>query len=97
MFTTGFRDHSGKKKWRDEKNPEAVSDFQKAVLSKKDRAVSSYELTMIVTPCTRLAHAQAKQNPSMEDGWRHEILLLAGKLLAFKSYYEMKSQFSLIL
>lgn len=51
------------------------------------RQGSSCELTMIMTPCTRLEYAQAKQNPHMEGGSRPDIPLLAGELLTLKSCY----------
>lgn len=55
------------------------------------------ELTVLVTACTRPEKAQARQKPQHSDGGRHGVSLLAEELLAFGSFCERKSPFSLII
>jgi hypothetical protein len=89
MFIIAVRNHCGKRKWKD-KNLEAVNNFKETMFSRKKQGGRAYEFTMIVTACTRLAHAQTKQNCRLKGGDTNEIPCLVEELLAFESCYVMK-------
>lgn len=61
----------------------AVDDSKERVFSGYNRVVAqTCELITVVTTYTRLTQVHAKQDPTIESGGGHKILLLAGELLA---------------